>query len=150
MSRYDLVIKGTSYTVEINDVTGSSCSVMVNGTPYQVEIRGGAAIQATPVRQAAPAAPAPAPVQAAAPAPAPVSQEAPADGEVILAPMPGHIISVSVKAGEHVEPGTTVVVMEAMKMENDIKSHISGTVKEVRVSAGTDVSVNEILVVIGG
>lgn len=148
MSRYELAIKGTNYTVEINGLTGSSCSVTVNGTPYQVEIRGGVAAKAVPVPQSAPAPvqPQPKPVQAAAPA----TQDAPAEGEVILAPMPGHIISVAVKAGEHIDPGTTVVVMEAMKMENDIKSHISGTVKEVRVSAGQDVSVNEILVVIGG
>jgi biotin carboxyl carrier protein len=63
--------------------------------------------------------------------------------------MPGHILSVSVKPGDAVEVGDTVVVMEAMKMENEIKAHAAGTVAEVKVAKGQDVGVGEVLVVIG-
>ncbi len=63
--------------------------------------------------------------------------------------MPGHILSVSVKPGDAVEVGDTVVVMEAMKMENEIKAHVAGSVLEVKVAKGQDVGVGEVLVVIG-
>lgn len=156
MSRYDLVINGNSYAVTIGQLSGSSASVEVNGVAYQVEIRGGqvtsvaqapvsAAPKAAAPVQAAPAAPAqpkPAPVKAAPAAPT-------AEGELVIAPMPGHILSVAVKVGDKVNIGDTVVVMEAMKMENDIKSHAAGTIKEVLVAPGQDVGVNAVLVVVG-
>lgn len=155
MSRYDLVINGNTYAVTIGQLSGSSASVEVNGVAYQVEIRGGQVASAAPTaqpspRQAAPAQSAPAPAQ---PRPAPVkaAPAAPtAEGELVMAPMPGHILNVAVKVGDKVNVGDTVVVMEAMKMENDIKSHAAGTVKEVLVAAGQDVGVNAVLVVIGG
>lgn len=63
--------------------------------------------------------------------------------------MPGHILSVPVAVGDTVDVGDTVVVMEAMKMENEIKAHVAGTVQDVKVSKGQDVGVGEVLVVIG-
>ncbi|NOY45316.1 MAG: acetyl-CoA carboxylase biotin carboxyl carrier protein subunit, partial [Deltaproteobacteria bacterium] len=71
------------------------------------------------------------------------------EGEVITAPMPGHILNILVDAGDTVDVGDTVVVMEAMKMENEIKTHVSGKVAEVKVTKGQDVGVGEVLVVIG-
>jgi biotin carboxyl carrier protein len=68
---------------------------------------------------------------------------------VITAPMPGHILGVPVKPGDAVEVGDTLVVMEAMKMENEIKAHVAGKVVEVKVAKGQDVGVGEVLVVIG-
>lgn len=154
MSRYDLVINGNSYAVTIGQLSGSSASVEVNGVAYQVEIRGGQVASVAPAPAAAPrqAAQAPAPAAPVQPKPAP-AKAAPAaptaEGELVVAPMPGHVLSVAVKVGDKVNVGDTVVVMEAMKMENDIKSHAAGTVKEVLVAPGQDVGVNAILVVIG-
>ena len=64
--------------------------------------------------------------------------------------MPGHILNVVVGKGDSVAVGDTLVVMEAMKMENEIKAHVAGTVQQVSVSKGQDVGVGEVLVVIGG
>lgn len=65
------------------------------------------------------------------------------------APMPGHILEVLVREGDVVSWGDTVVLMEAMKMENEIKAHVAGRVLRVCVRKGQDVSVSEPLVVIG-
>jgi biotin carboxyl carrier protein len=64
--------------------------------------------------------------------------------------MPGHILTVLVAVGDTVEVGDTLLVMEAMKMENEIKAHLAGTVSELKVSKGQDVGVGEVLAVIGG
>jgi len=153
MSRYDLVINGTTYHVEIGAISGSRAAVTVNGVAYQVEIPSGVSAAASaPVAPVAPvpaAAPKAVPASAA-PSPAPAaSPAASGDGEVITAPMPGHILNVTVKEGDPVEVGDTVLVMEAMKMENEVKAHVAGTVKEIKVAKGQDVGVGEVLVVIG-
>jgi glutaconyl-CoA decarboxylase len=164
MSRYNLTLNGKDYVVEIADIAGSAATVIVNGTPYTVEVPGGIATVAAPAAPVAvapaPAAPAPAPaaapVAAAAPA-APVAAPAPAApaaaasgaGEAVVAPMPGTIISLSVSEGDTVEVGDTVVVMEAMKMENEIKAHVAGTITQILVTAGQDVGVNEAMLTIG-
>jgi len=151
MGRYDLVINGTPYRVDILEVAGTRAVVSVNGVTYHVEVPAGTA----PVRSIAPPAPrtAAAPVHPIAPSASPVApppaSATPAGGETVSAPMPGHILSVPVKAGDAVEAGDTVVVMEAMKMENEIKAHVAGKVLEVKVQKGQDVGVNEPLVVIG-
>ena len=154
MSRYDLVINGTEYSVDIVEMSGAAATVTVNGVTYQVELPQGAAVPvagptatAPAPRSSPPAAPAAAPATPK-PAPAPAAA-APAGGEVITAPMPGHILNVLVSPGDAVEVGDTLLVMEAMKMENDIKAHVAGTVAEIKVGKGQDVGVGEVLVVIG-
>ena len=115
--------------------------VNVNGTLYEVaveEING-----AVPT---APAAPAPAP--AAAPAPAPVAA-APAGGEKVSAPMPGNILSVKVQNGAAVKRGDVLMILEAMKMENEIMAPCDGTVVSVNVNAGSTVETGTLLCVIG-
>ena len=72
-----------------------------------------------------------------------------AGGEQIKAPMPGRIMSVSAAVGDLVKAGQGVVVIEAMKMENELCAHASGTVKEIRVGEGDTVDKNAVLVVIG-
>ena len=112
--------------------------VNVNGTVYEVEleeITGGAA--------AAPAAAAAAPV--ATPA-APAS--APAGGEQITSPMPGNILSVNVSAGDTVKKGQVLMILEAMKMENEILAPRDGTVAQVVTSKGAVVETGAPLVVL--
>ena len=96
-------------------------TITVNGTPYNVTVEEGAvatasAPAAAPAPTAAPAAPAP--VQQAAPAPAKTA--APAEGTSVDAPMPGNILEVKVANGAAVKSGDVLVILEAMKMENEI------------------------------
>ena len=125
-------------------------NITVNGTAYDVEVeevRGGAAAPAAP-RAAAPA-PAPAP-KAAAPAPAAAPVKAAAAGETAIdAPMPGKILEVKVSVGQAVKAGDTLVILEAMKMQNEIPATVDGTVKAINCSAGQSVKVRDSLVVIG-
>ena len=116
-------------------------SVTVNGVVYDVaveEIDGAAApVAAAPV--AAPVA-APAP-KAAAPKAAPV-----AGGKPVNAPMPGNILAVNVKVGDKVEKGAVLCILEAMKMENEIKAPCDGTVAGVHVAKGDTVDSGALLI----
>lgn len=110
--------------------------VNVNGTNYEIEVEEitGAQAQAAPAVQAAPAA---------APAAAPVS--APAGGESVNSPMPGTILSVNVKAGDAVKAGQVLMILEAMKMENEIVSPVDGMVSAVSVNQGATVETGTLL-----
>ena len=102
------------------------------------------------IAPAAPAAPAAAPA-AAAPAAAPAAAAAPVitgAGEPVNAPMPGTILKVNVTAGQAVKAGTVLVVLEAMKMENEIMAPKDGTVSQVVVSKGATVDTGAPLVVL--
>ena len=128
-------------------------NITVNGTAYDVEVeevRGGAAAPAAP-RAAAPApAPAAAPKAAPAPAPAAAPVQAAAAGETMIdAPMPGKILEVKVSVGQAVKAGDTLVILEAMKMQNEIPATVDGTVKAINCSAGQSVKVRDSLVIIG-
>ena len=115
-------------------------NVNVNGTMYEVtveEVVGGAA----------PVAAAPAPVAAPAPAAAPVA--APAGGESVTSPMPGNILSVNVNVGDTVAEGQVLMILEAMKMENEIMAPKAGTITNVAVQKGATVESGTLLCVIG-
>ena len=130
--------------------------VTLNGRTYEVEVEAGKAMLLAEYEAIAPAAPA-APVAAApaapAPAAAPAAPAAPAAvtgaGEVVSAPMPGSIIKVNVSAGQAVKAGDVLVVLKAMKMENDITAPKDGTITQVVTSKGASVSSGDPLVVIG-
>ena len=96
----------------------------------------------------APAPAAPAVVSAASAAPAAVPAAALASGEVVKAPMPGNILKINVAPGQKVEEGDVLIVLEAMKMENEIVATKSGTVAQVAVSKGAVVETGAPLVVI--
>ena len=123
--------------------------VTLNGKTYEVEVEETDAVivnvsDAAPV--VPPAAPAhPAPVASAAPA----APAAAADGVKVLAPMPGTILAMNVSVGQAVKAGKVLLVLEAMKMENEITAPSDGIVKQILVQKGASVDTDAALVVIG-
>ena len=132
--------------------------VTLNKRVYEVEVEEGSAMLVDEYELAAPAAPAaPAPVAAAAPAapaaPAPVAAAAPAAaglaaGTVVEAPMPGNVLKINVAQGQTVKEGDVLLVLEAMKMENEITATKSGTVAQIVTAKGAVVETGSPLVVI--
>ena len=132
--------------------------VQVNGNMYEVEVEeiGGApagpqpapVVRATsPTPPAPPAVPAPAPKAAPAPAAPKAAPAAPSgNGSVVAAPMPGTITDVRVKVGDRVEPRTVVMMLEAMKMENEIFAGRAGVVSQIAVDKGASVNTGALLV----
>ena len=125
--------------------------VTLNNRVYEVEVEQGEAMLVNEYELAAPAAvapaaPAAAPV-AAAPAAAPAAG-ALAAGEVVTSPMPGNILKINVAQGQHVNEGDVLIVLEAMKMENEISATKSGTVAQINVTKGAVVETGTPLVVI--
>jgi len=124
--------------------------VQVNGNMYEVEVEeiGGApagpqpapVVRATSPTPPAPAVPAPAPKAA----PAPVAPSG--NGSGVAAPMPGTITDVRVKVGDRVEPRTVVMMLEAMKMENEIFAGRAGVVSQIAVDKGASVNTGDLLV----
>ena len=114
--------------------------ITVNGTAYDVaveEVSGGSAPAAAPAPKAAPAA---------APAPAPKAQAGGAAGSVVVAaPMPGKILNVKSSVGASVKKGDVILVLEAMKMENEVVAPEDGTVASINVAAGDSVEAGDTL-----
>jgi pyruvate carboxylase subunit B len=122
----------------------------VGGSPVLSYIQQMPAMPAAPMMMpaAAPVArPAPAPAAAAAPAPAPAAAEV--AGTALKAPMPGMIVKYQKSVGDAVSEGETVVVLEAMKMENALPATVGGTIKAVNFASGDSVQKNDVLAVIG-
>lgn len=128
--------------------------ITVNGKTYDVqveELSEGSAVSAPAAPVSAPApAPAAQPAQTAPAAEAPAAAPAAsAEGEEILCPMPGTILSINVKAGEKISEGDVIVVFEAMKMENEIKAPRDCTVLSVDVSKDDTVETGTLIATIG-
>ncbi|MBE6198377.1 MAG: biotin/lipoyl-binding protein [Alistipes sp.] len=151
MKKYSLTINGNSYEVKIDDINEAStlAHVTVNGTKYDVEIAGGKApVVKKPQVTAAPEATGlsvtPKTPIATKPAAAPVA----AGGLKVACPLPGTVLSINVKEGDTVAAGQTLLVLEAMKMENNIDAERGGVVKQVLVQAGATVMEGDVLLVI--
>ena len=113
--------------------------IKIEGKTFEAEVEeiGGSSPAATP-------AAAPAPRPAAAPAPAVTGA-----GNAVTAPMPGKIIKIKVTRGQQVNAGDVVLILEAMKMEQEIKSSLGGTVTEIPVNEGDTVKKEQALIIIG-
>ena len=127
--------------------------VTLNGRTYEIEVEHGKAMLLDEYEAIAPAPVAAAPVAAAPvaadPAAAPAAPAVTGAGEAVTAPMPGNILKVNVNVGDTVKEGQVLVVLEAMKMENEIMAPKNGTVTQVVVSKGSTVDTGAPLVVIG-
>lgn len=124
-------------------------NITVNGKTYEVAVEEIGGAPSAPVFSA-PAAPrAAAPRAAAAPAPKAAPVTAPAGGEMVSAPMPGTILDIKVTEGQAVKAGDILLILEAMKMENEIVAPVDATVKAIHTSKGTSVSSGDALITLG-
>ena len=125
--------------------------VTIDNVKYEVEVEANDVVKSAkaPAVQAAPvAAAAPAPVAAAAPAAAPAPAAVSADGEKVVSPLPGTLLKTVAKQGTAVKSGDILCIIEAMKMENEIRSPKDGTVASIAVSEGASVAAGDLLYVI--
>lgn len=144
MKEYKYTINGNKYEVAINEVSDTTAKVTVNGADYTVEWEK--PVEEKPVVKAQPVAAKPA--AATAPAAKPAATAAPVGGHSIKTPLPGVIIDVKVNVGDTVAKGQTVVVLEAMKMENNINADRDGKVTAIQVAKGDTVADGAVLVVL--
>ena len=137
MEDFKFKIAGKNYTTKVVEEEGGSLLVTVNGKTYQVELPGRTPAPKPVIRPAGGVAAAPVAAPAAA---------APASDTTVVAPLPGTITKVVANAGQKVKKGDVLVVMEAMKMANDIVAEANGTVKAVSVSEGQSVNQGDVLI----
>ena len=142
MKEYDYKIKGVSYNVKINGIEESVAKVEVNGIEFDVDLEKPVAQPKPVVRAVA------APVKTIE-APKEAQEAVEAGVLAVRAPLPGTVNEIKVTVGQEVKMGETVVVLEAMKMENNIDAERGGKVLEVKVAKGDTVMEGAILVTIG-
>lgn len=130
MKSYRITVNGNTYDVQVEEVNGAVAPVSQANT-------------AVPV--AMPTAPK---AQAAAPAPAPTPAAASQGSQKVKCPMPGNILDIKVSVGDKVSVNQVVVILEAMKMENEIVTPVAGTVASVNVTKGQAVNSDDVLITI--
>ena len=150
MKKYSLKINGNQYEVKVDEVNEASTEarVVVNGIKYNVEIEGGKARQTSkPAVVAAPAATGLSvkPVTPIASKPAATVSS----GHKVTCPLPGTILAIKVKEGDTVSAGQTLVVLEAMKMENNINADREGTVVSINVEKGQSIAEGTDIITLG-
>ena len=152
MNKYQYKVQGVDYDVEIEEVEGNVAKVNVNGIRFDVELKQpiNPTSSLKKVRVEAPKPVARPAIPTAAPAAAPVAPAAPAGaGSPIKAPLSGTIIELKVNVGDTVKQGDCVLVLEAMKMQNNIESEYEGTVTSITVKQGETVMEGTVLLTIG-
>jgi glutaconyl-CoA/methylmalonyl-CoA decarboxylase subunit gamma len=146
MKKFKFTINGNQYETEVLSIEDNIAEIEINGTLYKVEVDR--SIQTTKTPKLVRAASIPStdthPSQAKTSSPS-----APKGGGKIKSPLPGAIIDIHVKVGDHVKIGQKVITLEAMKMENNIESDKEGTISSINVSKGDSVMEGDVLIVIG-
>lgn len=145
MKQYKYKVNGAQYDVTIDSIVGNIAKVEVNGIPFEVEMQGSSLVEEDLPTQVADEAAAP----AVAAAPAAPAAGAPGAGAPVKAPLPGVVAKILVSVGQAVKKGETVLVLEAMKMENNITAEADGKITGICVAAGDSVMEGTTLVTIG-
>ena len=157
MAKYQYTVKGVDYEVEIQDIEGNIANVTVNGIPFEVEMKqpvkaGKQKVKLSEERRAEGSEERRVKSEesnsssssAASTSSAPTA----AAGKPVVAPLPGTINEIKVKVGDKVNAGDTVVILEAMKMQNNIEAETSGTITSINVNKGDAVMEGDTLVTI--
>jgi biotin carboxyl carrier protein len=152
MNKYQYKVQGVDYEVEIAKVEGNIAHINVNGIPFEVELQKPINAAKHPTMNN-PKVDAPKPVATPAASTTPASKAtqpaAPsAGGNAIKAPLPGTITDIKVSIGQQVNVGDTVLVLEAMKMQNNIESEYAGQVASITVNKGDTVMEGAVLITI--
>ena len=130
MKEYKYKINGTEYKVAVGDIENNVAQVYVNGAPYKVELEQNVAVPAVKREKV-------------------ITKPVSAGGAgAVKAPLPGVIVDVTVKVGDTIKNGDTVVILEAMKMENNIHTDRDGVVKSIEVNKGDSVLEGAVLLTI--
>lgn len=169
MAKYEYKVKGVDYVVEIQDIEGNIANVTVNGIPFEVEMKQPVKSSKQKVKLSeerrvkseefnsssssssatnASSATSESSATNASSAPTTKPAAAAASGKPVVAPLPGTINEIKVKVGDKVNTGDTVVVLEAMKMQNNIDAETSGTITSINVNKGDAVMEGDTLVTI--
>lgn len=144
MKEYKYKINGNTYKVAVGDIDGNVAQVEVNGVPYKVELEKEAASQVKVVNAPRPsAAPRTATGEKVISKPAPTGT-----GDAVKAPLPGVVLSIPVKVGDMVKAADTVLMLEAMKMENAIHAGRDGKITSINVAPGDSVLEGAVLITI--
>lgn len=150
MKQYKYKVNGAQYDVTINEIQGQLAKVVVNGIPFDVEMQNSQLsednlpdVTTTAAPTAAPAAPV-----VAAPAATEAAPSGAGEGTPVKAPLPGVVTKINVSVGQQVKKGENVLVLEAMKMENNITAEADGTVSGIAVKAGDSVLEGAVLLTI--
>ena len=152
MNKYQYKVQGVDYEVEIEEVEGNIAKVNVNGIPFEVELQKpiNAAKHPTMTRPKVEAPKAATPTPPTATTAVPAQPATPAgNGTPLKAPLPGTISEVKVSVGQQVNVGDVVLVLEAMKMQNNIEAEYAGTVTSIIVKPGDTVMEGSVLLTIG-
>jgi biotin carboxyl carrier protein len=145
MKKYKFTIRGNNYDVELQSIEDGVAEVEVNGSTYLVEIHEEKKQSKTPKIVRPKTEPAVASTDKARTA----KPSAKATAGAVKAPLPGTILELKVKAGDEVKVGDTLLIMEAMKMENNIKADKAGKVNSIKVANGDSVMEGDVLIEIG-
>ncbi len=147
MSKYQYKVNGIDYIVEIEDIEGNMAKVNVNGKAFDVELATPVKSKPSPAKVKPQSAPQAAPAKENTRAKKPKAAEG--TGAKVLAPLPGTILDVKVNVGDTVKSGDTVIILEAMKMQNNIEAECDGTITSILVTKGDTVMEGAALVTIG-
>ena len=141
MKKYKFIIKGHDYEVDILNYENDVVELEVNGTHYSVEVQREVKDKPKTPRLVRTAVPKPSPEEAGIARP-------PSPTVTVKTPLPGTILKILAKEGDQVKKGDTLLIMEAMKMENNIIAEKAGKVVQVRVKEGDTVLQNDVLIVL--
>ena len=148
MEKFQYKVQGVDYDVEIEEVEGNVAKVNVNGIRFDVEMKQPINPTST-LKKVHIEAPKPVARPAATPAPAPAPAAPAGSGSPVKAPLPGTVTEIKVAVGDSVKQGDVVLVLEAMKMQNNIESEYEGTVTAITVKQGDTVMEGATLMTIG-
>lgn len=144
MKNYKFKINGKDFDVSIADSDSNIVNVNVNGKDYKVELSEENI--KSPPKSKPKARPATTKKTESAPAPKASGGSPSSNLNSITAPLPGNILEINVKKGDTVSIGQVVLVMEAMKMENNVSSEFDGVVSDIKVNTGQSVMQNDVLI----